>query len=172
MIHNRLLLVLVILGCTANSNSSLFYQNISPSSCFYNEIPDILVVENKTRIIGTYNKAKGFGSSGIEIKEGWDFQEWEPGIWDSSINAKYKNSNWTFQDGLLKLEYLKKASKRKHQKIFDVVFFENRIFLIPIENRQSFIDNVIEYNKQKDLIKERIISFEFLISSYFNKIIQ
>ena len=158
---------LMIGGCATSSTSSTPFQDILSPTAFYKDVPGVIVVD-KTKITGTYDNGRGFGSGGIEIKEEGTFRRWKPGLWDGSKNINYQDTNWTFQGGLLTLKHNKTLSKTQ-QEVFDVVAFEDRIFLVPVDERENFIAKVREHELSIASTDQHVISFESLTESYLSK---
>lgn len=160
---------LMIAGCAANSTSSIPSQEVPPPEVVYREVPGTAVIENKAKIIGTYDNTRGFGNAGIEIKEVGGFRRWKSGLWDSSQDAKYRNATWTFQNGVLTLDYSEGASKKVQREMFDIVSFADRMFLVPVTKRESFIAEVREYEHSEASSGQRLVSLESLTGSYLSK---
>ena len=143
-------------------------QAVPPPASVYKNIPYLEIVEDSINLIGVYDNARGFGNRGIELEEEGSFRRWEPGAWDGPKKIHYREAIWLFEDGLLTLNYQKLFSKRMQRKL-DVVVFEDRIFLVPVNEREDFITKVREHERSIASTDQHIISFESLTESYLSK---
>lgn len=163
------MIVLLIMQCATKPVDNTL-QVVPLSDSVYTNIPYLQIVEDSSKLIGIYDNANRFDSQGIELEKEGGFRRWKPGVWDSSKEIRYKKAFWLFEGNVLRLSYQKLLSGKMHDE-FDVVAYKGRMFLIPIDQRKSFIRKTKEHQQSEPATDERILSFESLTESYLSKVV-